>query len=33
MDTTTIIVVVGAILFGALWLLRRRSRMRSEKFE
>jgi hypothetical protein len=33
MDTTTIIIVVGAIVFGALWLMRRRSRMRSDKFD
>lgn len=30
---TTIIVVGGAILFGALWLMRRRARMRSDKFD
>lgn len=33
MDTTMIVVIVGAILFGGLWLMRRRSRMRSDKFD
>lgn len=33
MDLTTIVVAVGAILFGALYLLRRRSRLRSGDFE
>jgi LPXTG-motif cell wall-anchored protein len=33
MDTTTIVLIVGAILFGGLWLMRRRSRMRSDKFD
>jgi hypothetical protein len=33
MDTTTIVFIVGAIVFGGLWLMRRRSRMRSDKFD
>jgi LPXTG-motif cell wall-anchored protein len=30
MDVTTLVVVGGAIVFGALYLLRRRSRVRGE---
>lgn len=33
MDIMTIILLAGAIIFGGLWLMRRRSRLRSEKFE
>jgi MYXO-CTERM domain-containing protein len=33
MDTTAIVLIVGAIVFGGLWLMRRRSRMRSDKFD
>lgn len=33
MSITTIILIAGAILFGGLWLMRRRSRMRSDKFD
>jgi hypothetical protein len=33
MDTTVLIGIVGAVVFGGLWLMKRRSRMRSEKFE
>jgi len=28
-----IIAVVGAVVFGAMWMMRRRSRMRSDKFD
>jgi hypothetical protein len=33
MDITTVVTTLGAVLFGTLWILRRRSRMRSEDFE
>ena len=33
MDATSIIAVVGLVVFGGLWLARRRSRMRSNSFE
>jgi LPXTG-motif cell wall-anchored protein len=33
MDVTTLVIIGGAIVFGALYLLRRRSRMRSDKFD
>ena len=33
MDTTTIIAVVGVLVFGGLWMARRRSRLRSDKFD
>jgi hypothetical protein len=33
MDMTTLVVTMGAIVFGALWMLRRRSRLRSDKFD
>ena len=33
METTTLAVTMGAIVFGALWLLRRRARLRSDKFD
>lgn len=33
MDTTTIILIVGAVVFGGLWLVKRRARMRSDKFD
>jgi hypothetical protein len=29
----TTIAVAGALLFGGLWMMRRRSRLRSDKFE
>jgi hypothetical protein len=33
MDTMTIVAIVGAVVFGGLWLARRRARLRSDKFE
>lgn len=33
MEMTTLVVTMGAIVFGALWLLRRRARLRSDKFD
>jgi hypothetical protein len=33
METTTLVVTMGAIVFGALWLLRRRARLRADKFD
>lgn len=33
MDMSTIIVAAAAVVLGALWLMRRRARLRSEKFE
>lgn len=33
METTTIVLVVVAAVFGGLWFLRRRSRLRSDQFE
>lgn len=33
MDITTLIVIGGAIVFGALYLVRRRSRMKSDTFD
>jgi hypothetical protein len=33
MDVTTLVLVGVAIVFGALWMMRRRSRMRSDKFD
>jgi hypothetical protein len=33
MEMTTLVVTMGAIVFGGLWLLRRRARVRSEKFD
>ena len=33
MDLTTILLVAGAVIFGALWIMRRRSRLRSDKFD
>ena len=33
MDTTMIVAVVGALFFGGFWMVRRRSRLRSDKFE
>lgn len=33
MDPLAIIAIVGAVVFGGMWLLKRRARMRSDKFE
>jgi hypothetical protein len=33
MDPLTIIATVGAVVFGGFWLMKRRARMRSGKFE
>jgi hypothetical protein len=33
MDITTLIVIGGAIVFGGLYLVRRRSRMKSDTFD
>jgi len=33
MDSLTLILIAGAVVFGGLWLMRRRSRMRSDKFD
>jgi hypothetical protein len=33
MDTTTIVLAAVAAVFGALWIMRRRSRLRSDQFE
>ena len=33
MDTSTIIVIGLAVLFGVIWLLKRRARIRGEHFE
>ena len=33
MDSTTLILAAVAIVFGALWMMRRRSRLRSDRFD
>lgn len=33
MDTTTLVLAAVAVLFGWLWMSRRKSRMRSDKFD
>jgi hypothetical protein len=33
MDGMSLLFTAGAIIFGGLWLLRRRARLRSDKFE
>lgn len=33
MEPMAVIGIVGAVVFGGLWLMKRRSRMRSEKFD
>ena len=33
MDTSTIVVTAAAILIGFLWLMKRRARLRSDRFE
>lgn len=33
MDVTTLVIIAGAIVFGGLYLMRRRSRMKSDKFD
>jgi hypothetical protein len=33
MDLMTIVAIVGAAVFGGLWLAKRRARLRSEHFE
>lgn len=33
MDSTTLILAAVAVVFGALWMMRRRSRLRSDKFD
>ena len=33
MDTMTLIMAVLALVFGVLWMIRRRSRLRSDKFD
>jgi hypothetical protein len=33
MDLATILLAAGAVIFGALWMMRRRARLRSDKYE
>ena len=33
MDSTTLILAAVAIVFGGLWMMRRRSRLRSDRFD
>jgi len=33
MDLTTLILAAIAVVFGGLWMMRRRSRIRSDRFE
>ncbi len=33
MEPITVIAIVGAVVFGGLWLVKRRARLRSEKFD
>jgi len=33
METSTIVLTVLAVVFGALWMMRRRARLRSDRYE